>query len=365
MPFISPAQLRQMRSRQKMLGLEVLMYQRVMEGLRRNLKFDSLLKLIIDSVREGLGFKRAGLFLLEPDGKSMKLAMGINQYGQYEKHQKNRPLYELTGKGRFSEVMLGKRKYLLTNNYPKVLPHKTWEENLRVRNHALVPIHLGKGQIIGLLAVDNLLVNRPITRSDISALLNYATQVGLALQSAQIQEQMRNLTVTDPLTGLRNRRYFEQTLDMEIKRCQRYGRSCSLLMADLDHFKRVNDRYGHAAGDATLKHVGGLLRDSLRTLDMVARIGGDEFAILLPETPPNNISVVAKRLLRVVRETHLPIPKMNGHSRGVTISLGAASFHRGNLTPQQFIKLADKSLYQAKRRGRNRTGSLQTVSNGF
>ncbi len=112
-------------------------------------------------------------------------------------------------------------------------------------------------------------MNRTITRSDIFTLLNYATQVGLALQSLKAHEQILNLTVTDPLTGLRNRRFFDQALDMEIKRCQRYGRSCCLVMGDLDHFKRINDRYGHAAGDEVLKLVANLLRDSVRSVDIV------------------------------------------------------------------------------------------------
>lgn len=364
MPFVSHAQMRKNRRRQKMLAQEVLMYQRVMEGLRRNFKFETLLKVIIDSVREGMGFKRAGIFLVEPDKKSIKLALGINPKGGYEKHQKKRPPYPLSGDGAFSRLVNGKIKFFLTNNYPKRMPltTKTWEKKLPVQNNASVPIHVGHGDVIGILSVDNLTVNRPISRSDISTLMNFATQVGLALQSVKAQEQILNLVVTDPLTGLRNRRFFEQAVDMEIKRCQRYHRSCSLIMADLDHFKRVNDNYGHDAGDEVLKHVANLLRDNVRTLDIVARIGGEEFAILLPETPPNNIRMVANRLLRQVRESKLPIETMNPRQRGITLSLGIASFRGGKMKAKELIKLADKSLYQAKRRGRNRAGSIQVMS---
>jgi GAF domain-containing protein len=273
MPFLSRVQMRKIRFRQRMLTQEIFMYQRVMEGLRKNLKFDSLLKLIIDSVIKGMRFKRAGIFLLEPDGKTVRLALGINQFGRYEQHQKSRPLYQLTGNDMFSQLVFGEKKYFFTNNYTKHMPNKTWEKKLLVRNNAAVPIHLGHDRVTGILAVDNLEVNRPITRTDISTLLNYATQVGLALQSLKAHEQILNLTVTDPLTGLRNRRFFDQALDIEIKRCQRYGRSCCLVMGDLDHFKRVNDQYGHAAGDTVLKHVSNLLRESVRSVDIVARIG--------------------------------------------------------------------------------------------
>ncbi len=361
MPFLSRDHLQKMRFRQQLLTQEILMYQRVMEGLRKNLKFDSLLKLIIDSVRKGMRFKRAGIFLVEPDGKRVRLALGVNPSGRYEQHQKSRPLYQLTGKDMFSHLVFGEKKYFFTNNYTKNMANKTWEKKLIVRNNAAVPIHLGHNRVTGILVVDNLGVNRPITRTDISTLLNYATQVGLALQSLKAHEQILNLTVTDPLTGLRNRRFFDQALDIEIKRCQRYGRSCCLVMGDLDHFKRINDRYGHAAGDEVLKHVANLLRDSVRSVDIVARIGGEEFAILLPETPPHNVFVVTKRILRLIRESKLPIMKMNSGNHKITISLGIASYRGGNVKPQQFIRLADKSLYQAKHRGRNRSGSVQVI----
>ena len=365
MPFITDRQLFQLRHRQKMLTQEVIMNKRVMEGLRKNLKFERLLKLIIDSVREGMGFRRAGIFLVEPDKKTMRLALGINESGQYERHQKRRPSYEIRGNDFFSMLVSKKNKYFLTNNYSKRMPsqNKIWEKKLVVLNNAAVPIQLGHGRVIGILAVDNLNVSRPITQADITTLLNYATQVGLALQSVKAHEQILDLTLTDPLTGLRNRRFFDQTLEMEMNRCNRYGRAVSLVMAELDHFKRINDHYGHAAGDEVLKRVSNILRDSVRTVDSVARIGGEEFAILMPETPPNNILVVIKRLLRGIREAKFYIPKMKLRLPKITISLGIASYRRGKVTPFQFVKMADESLYQAKHRGRDRAGTVQVVSN--
>lgn|SRR5665213_1039931 len=365
MPFITNHQLFQFRHRQKMLTQEAMMNKRVMEGLRKNLKFESLLKLIIDSVCEGMGFKRAGIFLVEPDKKTMRLALGINQSGQYERHQKRRPSYPLTGDDWFSRLASKRNKYYLTNDYSKRMPYQNrfWEMKTVILNNAAVPIQLGQGRVIGILTVDNLNVRRPITQADITTLLNYATQVGLALQSVKAHEQILDLTLTDPLTGLRNRRFFDQTLEMEMNRCNRYGRAVSLVIADLDHFKRINDRYGHAAGDEVLKRTANILRDSVRTVDSVSRIGGEEFAILMPETPPNNISVVIKKLLRGIRETKFYIPKMKLRLPKITISLGVASYRRGKVTPLQFFKMADESLYQAKRLGRDRAGTIQVVSN--
>jgi diguanylate cyclase (GGDEF)-like protein len=363
MPFLSDRQFKRIQDRQKLQTQELLMYQRVMEGMRTGLKMDALLKLIVDSVRKGLGFKRAGVFLVDPDGKQIRLALGIDAHGRYERNKSWFPITPNRGESRFSDLVNGYAKFFLTNNLPKRVPDKHFERELKVLNNAGVPIQVGEGQVIGTIFVDNLFVNRPITRADISALTNYATQVGLALQSLKTYEKLVHQSLTDPLTGLHNRRYFENTLDQELKRCQRYGRAFSLLIADIDRFKRVNDAFGHDSGDEVLKQVGGLIRDSLRSMDMVTRIGGEEFGILLPETPPNSISMVTHRLLKNIREAKPPVAEMVLSGCRTTISLGVSSFRKGNqATPESIFKLADKSLYLAKTRGRNRCGPVQIVT---
>jgi diguanylate cyclase (GGDEF)-like protein len=212
------------------------------------------------------------------------------------------------------------------------------------------------------LAVDNLYINRPITKSDVASLLNYATQVGLAFQSLETHEKILKQSLTDPLTGLYNRRFFEQELDHEIKRCQRYGRAFTLLMADIDYFKKINDTYGHDAGDEILKQVGYLIKANLRGLDTVARVGGEEFAVILPETPPNSISVITRRLMKAMRGCEPSSRPMAGDRYKITFSLGVATYRRGPASPKQMFKLVDNSLYEAKRRGRNQVGSFRIFS---
>ena len=131
---------------------------------------------------------------------------------------------------------------------------------------------------------------------------------------------------------------------------------------DIDHFKKVNDTFGHDAGDEVLKQVGNLIQDSLRSMDMVTRIGGEEFGILLPETPPNSITVVTQRLVKKVREAMPPVPEMVLRNQRTTVSLGVCSFRKSHkTTPEKMFKLADKSLYIAKNRGRNRCGPVQVI----
>ena len=359
---LSNARLEKMIRRQKILSQEVLMYQRVMEGMRKGLSFDNLLKLIINSVREGLGFRRAGIFLVDPDGKIIRLALGVDRHGRFERNKSWWPISRKRGENEMSDLVNGYLRYYMTQELRHRDPNPRYEKDLKIASNAGVPILVGRGPAIGTLFVDNLEVKRTVSRTDVASLINYATQVGLAIESFRAHEKMLNQAVTDPLTGLNNRRSFDQSLENEIGRCIRYKRCCSLIMADIDHFKRINDTYGHGAGDEVLKQVGNLLRDNVRNVDLVARVGGEEFAILLPETPPQNILVVVNRLLKKVREMNPAVRRMGSDGKRVTVSLGVSSFRKGKTTPAQLTKLADKSLYQAKHKGRNRRGPVLQTS---
>jgi diguanylate cyclase (GGDEF)-like protein len=338
------------------------MYQKVMEGMRRGLKFESLLKLIIQSVCKGLGFKRAGIFLVEPDGKHVRLALGIGKNGTYEKNKDRIAINLRKGAAHFSDVMNGYKKFFYSNNIPDRFTGKD-KFRIFVYNNALVPLQLGQEKAIGALAVDNLDQNRPITKTDVASLLNYATQVGLAIESFRIHEQVVSLSFTDPMTGLYNRRFFDRALAQELNRCQRYFRSFSLLMVDIDRFKRVNDTYGHDVGDEIIRQVAELLRNDLRSLDVLARVGGEEFAVILPETPPQNLSIVVNRLLRDMRQAKPAVKEMELKKERITISIGLSTYRGGSVTPAMLVKMADKSLYRAKRGGRDRSGPLLEFQN--
>ncbi len=364
MAFISKNQLLKFEKslkREKVLKQEILMFQQVVEALRLGLSQENLFKLILRSVTKGLGFKRCGIFLLEPGSRYIKLVLGIDKNGRFERNKDRLPLYGPKAHNFFKNIVVGRKKYFLSNNTDKRIP-KQYQYRVPVMNNAMVPIQVGKGRIIGTLAVDNLNTYRFISRSDVAMLTNYATQVGLAIQSLKTHTEMAKMATIDALTGLHNRRYFDQTLISEFKRCQRYERCFSLILADVDFFKRVNDTYGHSAGDAILKWLATLFQNNVRNMDLVARVGGEEFAVLLPETPPNVLSVVIRRLLKAVREGIPPVPAMVCEKKGITISLGIASFRKGSTTAQQIYKLADQSLYQAKNKGRNRAGRVLTVT---
>jgi diguanylate cyclase (GGDEF)-like protein len=163
-------------------------------------------------------------------------------------------------------------------------------------------------------------------------------------------EELQHLAATDPLTGLYNRRQFMASAEAEWARAKRYGRPLSVLMIDIDLFKRINDRYGHDAGDAVLVRVAHLCETQARSSDVAARLGGEEFAILLPETAARDALTVADRLRRAVAGEAISVGGVNVRT---TISIGVSDW-TGAYAFDEVIKQADLALYEAKHLGRNR-----------
>jgi len=182
----------------------------------------------------------------------------------------------------------------------------------------------------------------------------------LSLQRENLDLVVKNRLLSevssrDSLTGLYNRWFVIEKIDTEINRALRHGSPMSLLMLDIDHFKRINDTWGHAAGDQVLQGIGKLLRDSCRVYDVPGRYGGEEFCILLPETRVGNTTIVAERIRHRLEATELPCGDTN---IVVTASIGIAGMEATDateiLSPAALIDRADRALYSAKSRGRNR-----------
>lgn len=191
------------------------------------------------------------------------------------------------------------------------------------------------------------LVKSEFTPRMLARAVRYAIKLGDTL------EQLRLLATRDPLTGLRNRREFERLLTDEWQRCARFQRPFALVVADIDFFKKVNDTYGHPAGDAVLKHVAALLTGQLRTVDHLARVGGEEFAIIMVETGAKDAVETIQRLLVLLAESPCALPDST-QTVTVTISAGIAMMPEDADNTQALFEAADKALYTAKRTGRNR-----------
>ena len=186
-----------------------------------------------------------------------------------------------------------------------------------------------------------------------------AEQIALTLANLRLRETLRVQSIRDPLTGLFNRRYLEESLDREICRASRKNSQLSVLMLDLDHFKRFNDTFGHDAGDAVLREWGGFLQTRVRYEDLPCRLGGEEFAILLPETSFEAAQAIANRICGDARTF-----KINHRSQELgplTISIGVASFPSHGASVETLLHIADQALYRAKRAGRNQI-AIATLS---
>lgn len=183
--------------------------------------------------------------------------------------------------------------------------------------------------------------------------------IHLSLQTAADLRRMDILesdNITDPLTKIYNRRYLDRRLEEEVGRAKRYALDLSVLMLDIDHFKRVNDTFGHQAGDVALCALSTLLKASLRDLDVVTRYGGEEFLVICTNTPLEGAALVAERLRHKAELHQIEIPASSGASQTiqVSISIGVAGLSAGVDSKEKLVQAADQALYQAKEEGRNR-----------
>ena len=177
----------------------------------------------------------------------------------------------------------------------------------------------------------------------------------LLKENARLFMEVQRLAVTDPLTGLFNRHKFDDAIGPEVERASRYDRPLSLIMIDMDGLKKINDTYGHPAGDKLLKEVADLIRDQLRKVDLPVRFGGDEFLILLPEADLQEASRVAERLSARIRG-------LSVHTAQVTASMGVAQWEPALGSLQGFLHAVDQALYQAKRAGKSRLSVVRVDS---
>ena len=195
------------------------------------------------------------------------------------------------------------------------------------------------------------------TARELRLLRIYCNQAAVVLENAIVHERVQNLAATDGLTGLFNRRYFDSAFARELARCDRSSSSLGLLLADIDHFKSFNDTYGHAMGDLVLKKVAGILSGALRKADVLARFGGEEFVILLPNVTARGALESAERLRQSVAAAAV---HPGGPRKQVTVSIGAALFPTDASDSESLLKAADEALYDAKHLGRNRVVAKRT-----
>jgi diguanylate cyclase (GGDEF)-like protein len=217
----------------------------------------------------------------------------------------------------------------------------------RAGNVLVVPL-IADGQPLGALALEwGVRLSPRSSASVITTVTQFAAHAALSLRNASLHAEVQRLASTDPLTGLVNRRVFDKVLEREVSRSSRSGQPVSLIVFDVDHFKGVNDTYGHQAGDDVLRHVGHVLAEHCRVVDVAARYGGEEFAVILPGCPPAEAVTVAERIRTAIAAERQPVP--------VTCSAGVAGVPLNAADGGALVAAADHALYESKSKGRDRT----------
>jgi len=217
------------------------------------------------------------------------------------------------------------------------------------RSEIALPLKVD-GRVIGVLNAESHAAGA-YSQDHLQPLTVVAQQAAVVIRSAQLTDEMRCLAVTDPLTGLHNRRYFVQKLEEHVRRAQRYGEQLVLLLLDCDHLKKINDVHGHLSGDRALQALADVMKITLRSTDVLARLGGDEFAALLVEADEERGEQVTDRLRRTVGG--LRLLSEDGGELDLSVSIGRSRFPESGLDAKSLLRVADVALYRSKRENRH------------
>ncbi|MBU1043130.1 MAG: sensor domain-containing diguanylate cyclase [Candidatus Omnitrophica bacterium] len=369
---------------------ELLMLYEISMAMSSTLRLDEILYIILTSVTsgEGLGFNRAMVFLVNEKDNILEGRMGIgpdseadakniwefiaathktldellNDYKQFGRKQdsllnnnvKNIKLPINENSGILAQTVLQQKTFeILDSESRKQVDKKDPLISLFNMDYCLSIPLMANDKVLGVMLVDNFFSTKVITKDDLWKLTMFANNAGLAIGNSQEFEKTLILSNTDRLTGLWNYGYFQHQLAEEVKRATRFNRHLSLLMIDIDLFKKFNDTLGHIAGDRLLQEISDIIKESCREVDLVARYGGEEFAVILPETFKEKAYSSAERI-RKLTAAHPCHYKEGQPSKRITISIGVASFPQDASNKEDLIAFADKALYVAKETGRNR-----------
>lgn len=361
----------------------------ISNAMRTTLHLDEILYIILTGVTAhvGLGFNRAMLFLVNENDGIIEGKMGIGPdtgeeanriWTQIEREEMDLDdlisAYKTSGKmfdSQFNQ-QVKQIKIPLKDNNGSILTievtdgmplHLTKEtihnysndpvlKILNTEELAVVPLK-AKDKVNGIVLADNLYTKKPISKDDIRMLIMLANQAGLAIENSQLYEQTLVKSHSDSLSGLWNHGYFQYMLKTELEKAKAANTPLSLVMTDIDDFKKYNDAFGHQTGDIIIKDISKLLKEHSRKMDWVCRYGGEEFTIILPATDKKEAFIIAERLRETIANHPFTHEEIMPHKK-ITVSLGVSTSPEDGLTNSELLTSVDKFLYQAKQQGKNR-----------
>lgn len=318
---------------------------KITEAMASTMDLKSVLSIILNSATEVLKFDRAKLYLINRENNFLEGEISAD-IRKVIKPITNEKYPIQPGVNRIVDVLLEKEtgpsegKYIVADLF------------------LYMPLMMKQNKI-GVLVLDNIFSHQPITKEDIENVRTVTNHATIAIENARLYAKVEELSIRDSLTGLYVRRYFLQRLEEEVARANRFAESFSLMIIDIDDFKKYNDLYGHPIGDKILRSLANFMTQKRRTTDIPGRYGGDEFIFILPKTSQDGVLIVAKRLQDLVKEYRL---KFNNEEISFTLSIGVATYPLDGTTKDALIQKADEVLYWAKQHGKNQICSAKDLA---
>ncbi|MFQ5456301.1 MAG: diguanylate cyclase [Nitrospirota bacterium] len=319
------------------------------KALTSTLEFKKVLKIIIDKAKKLIKCETWSLLLVDELNHELYVELAKDKRNKYPNNYRLK-----VGEGVAGWVAKSKTPLII----PDIRKDKRFLDGydklkriVNVRSVLSVPI-INKKKTIGVLEMINKNKGDTFEQKDLDLLLKLIDHAAIAIERSYLYQKMADLAVTDDLTKLFNYRYLDQTLDIEIKRCQRYSSTLSLIFLDMDFFKVVNDSHGHLMGSRLLIEVAQVLIANLRDVDIIARYGGDEFVVVLPETDIEMTHEIAERIQQSISDREFL--KEEGLKIRISASFGIAGYPKFARNKKELISLADNAMYIAKNNGRNK-----------
>ena len=358
------------------------------QAMRTTLRLDEIAYIILTGLtaHQGLGFNRAILFLIDEIKKVIKGFMGlgpmdieeankiwglieeqkmdlyalIEAYRRIKEGEIQPKLMQFTrslefplkeSSGLIYEALYEVVPIYIKNHLADQYKNDPLIHRLNLKDFIIAPLW-SKNNPMGIIIVDNYITKKPITDEDLRILTMFINQASGAIENSKTYEDTLMRAHTDTLTSLWNYGYFQYKLDEEIMKARSDNRKISVLMVDIDNFKKFNDTFGHQAGDEALKNIATNIQRSARKIDIACRYGGEEFSFILPDTSKEEATTIAERMRTTISNTAI----MN---YTFTISIGIASFPEDAQNKEELIRKSDWALYKAKNEGKNKVVTIQ------
>jgi diguanylate cyclase (GGDEF)-like protein len=335
---------------------EIELFHSIGKAITSTLELTDVLNIIMEKILELFNPTHWSLLLMDEGEKELRFEVVVGP-GSEVLQGKTLPV----GKGIAGWVAKYGESVISPNvkEDPRFFQEFDKETKVETKSVVAVPL-ISKGKVLGVLELINILEDGRFNQDRFDLLLTIADYAAIAIENARYVERIKQLTVTDDVTLLYNARFLEQALEQNFRRARRYKTPLSLIFMDLDHFKHVNDTFGHLVGSSLLKEVAVLLKSILRITDIPTRYGGDEFVVILPETGKEEALIVANRIRDALRSKDFG--RDHGLSYRITASFGVSTYPEDADNKVDLLRLADQAMYWVKEHNRDNIATPEVLS---